>query len=82
MKIDRKQKRLNAIKLKYVIFPTECRICREEYVKEKMYSVNRWGINRTVSTWHYCQNCMHSKEEVLHSIDTDKNFGIVSTDPF
>lgn len=82
MKIDSYQKRLNAITSVYVTFPTKCSCCKEEYVDEEMYSVKRWGINETVHTWYYCHNCMHSKEEVLHEIDTDTGEGIAYIDSF
>ena len=83
MKIDREQKRLNAIRLKLVIFPTKCRCCGEEYVREKMWQVYRWGINKTRHEWNYCQNCMTSKQDVLNEVDTDDvMFGIAEVDSF
>lgn len=82
MKIDHHQERINAIKTVYVAFPTECSCCNEEYVDEEMYSVERWGVNRSVNTWYYCKTCVHSKEEVLHEIDTDTGDGIAFIDSF
>ena len=82
MKIDRHHKRLNSITSCYVTSPTKCNCCNEEYVYERMYSVKRWGINETVHTCYYCQNCMHSKEDVLHEIDTDTGEGIAYVDSF
>lgn len=83
MKIDRDQKRLNAIKLKYVLFPTKCNCCGEEYKKEKMWQLYRYGINKTWNKWNYCQNCMHSAKEVLDEVDTDEcNFGLAGIDNF
>ena len=67
MKIDHHQKRLNAIKLKYVFFPKKCMICREEYRKERMYRVDRWVVNQRVLECWYCQRCIHSKEELLNA---------------
>ncbi len=83
MKVDKKQKRLKAIKLRYVFFPTKCRCCGEEYKYEKMWQFDRYGVNKTIHRWHYCQNCMHSAEEVLNEIDTDaSHFGIAWVDNF
>lgn len=78
MEIDKNQKRLNAIKLKYVIFPTKCNCCGKEYVREKMWRVFRWGENMTSVKWNYCQRCMHSAEEVLNEIDTDEGLWEIS----
>lgn len=81
MKVDKKQKRLKAIKLRYALFSTKCECSGEEYKHEKMWKVNRWGINNSIRTWHFCQNCMHSAEEVLNEIDTDASiFGIAFVD--
>ena len=83
MKVDKEQKRLKAIKLKYVLFPTKCKCCGEEYKREKMWQLYRYGINKTWNKWHYCQNCIHSAEEVLHEIDTDESiFGLAGIDDF
>ena len=70
MKVDKEQKRLKAIKLKYVLFPKKCDCCGETYKREKMWQVYRYDM-LGASKWHYCQNCMHSAEEVLYEIDTD-----------
>lgn len=83
MKIDKEQKRLKAIKLKYVLFPTKCSCCKEEYKREKMWQLYRYGINKTWHKHYYCQNCMHSAKEVLHEIDTDESiFGLAGIDDF
>jgi hypothetical protein len=83
MKIGKEQKRLRAIKLRYVLFPKKCKCCGEEYALEKMWSVNRYGINAVCNTWYYCQNCMHSAEDVLNEVDTDENpNGIYNVDSF
>ena len=39
MKVDKKQKRLKAIKLKYVHSPTKCNYCGEEYEEEKNVAI-------------------------------------------
>ena len=83
MMIDKEQKRLKAIKLKYVLFPTKCDCCGEEYKREKMWQLYRYGINKTWHKRHYCQNCMRSAKEVLHEIDTDESiFGLAGIDDF
>lgn len=83
MKVDREQKRLKAIKLKYVLFPTKCDCCGEKYKREKMWQLYRYGVNKTWHKWYYCQRCMHSAEEVLNEVDTDETiFGIAGIDDF
>ena len=82
MKLDKEQKRLKAIKLKYVLFPTKCACCGKEYKREKMWQVYRYDMLGLDYKWHYCQNCMHSAEEVLYEIDTDEApWGIANVDP-
>lgn len=81
MKVDKEQKRLKAIKLKYVFFPKQCDHCGEVFKKEKMWKVNRYGINDSIHKYFYCQNCMHSAKDVLNEIRTDESiFGIVGVD--
>jgi len=81
MKVDKEKKRLKAIKLKYVLVPTKCDCCEEKYKREKMWQFNRWGLNKTIHKWHYCQNCMHSAEEVLNEVDTDEyHLGLAGID--
>lgn len=84
MKINREEKRLNAIKETYpLIFPKKCVCCQNEYVREKMWKVDRWSINKTIHTQNYCRNCTPNKKDVLNSIDTDINlFGIAIIDNF
>lgn len=83
MKVDKEQKRLKAIKLKYVLFPTKCDYCEEKYKREKMWQLYRYGANKRWHEWHYCQRCMHSAEEVLNEVDTDESpFGIAGIDDF
>jgi hypothetical protein len=81
MKVSQEQLRLKEIKLKRVFWVTKCESCGNLFKKEKMWHVKRWGINRTHWSFYYCQNCMHSAEEVLNEIDTDANvFGIYPVD--
>ena len=83
MIVDQKAKRLKAISLKYRWFETECSCCGNVFRREKMWKVTRWGINRIPITWCYCQNCMHSAEDVLNEVDTDScGFGIYGVDDF
>ena len=80
---NEKEERLESIKLKYVLFPKKCECCKKHYKKEKMWKVNRYGINQTCHEWYYCQNCMHSAEDVLNEIDTDEvPFGIFDVDDY
>jgi len=63
--------------MKYVLFPTKCSCCGEEYKREKMWHLYRYGVNETWYKWYYCHNCMHSAEDVLNEVDTDESiFGI------
>lgn len=83
MKVDNEKKRMKAIKLKFVFFPTKCDCCEEKYKRKKMWQLNRYGINKTSHKWHYCQNCMHSAEDVLNEVDTDEFFfGLAGIDDF
>lgn len=83
MKVDKEHKRLKAIKLKYVLFPTKCSCCGKVYFGDKMWNLYRYGIKKTWHKWHYCQMCMHSAEEVLNEVDTDECiFGIAGVDNF
>ena len=86
MEIDRVQKRLNAIKLKFIFLPTKCDYCGKKYKFEKMWTFYRdvpMGIGAEIKPWHSCRNCMHSREEVLEEIDTDAYpFGLYGIDPF
>lgn len=83
MNFNQKQERLAAIKLRYVFFPTTCNLCGKKYVKEKMWKVLRYGINKTSHEWHYCLQCMNSAEDVLNEVDTDESiFGLANIDNF
>lgn len=75
-------KRYNAIKLKTIrLKPRQCECCKNSFIREKMWCVERWGINKTTHTYYYCTSCMGSPEEVLNEIDTDANpFGIAWVD--
>ena len=83
MKVDKEQKRLKAIKLRYILFPKECNCCRKKYKNEKMWRVKRYGIDEPIINYYYCQSCMHSPQDVLNEIYTDSSvFGIVGVDDF
>lgn len=77
------KRRLKAVRKQYVFFPKECECCGDMISKEKMWKVDRWGVNKTVHTWHYCQKCMSTPEDVLNEVDTDScHFGIAFVDSF
>lgn len=82
MKVDKKIRRLNAIKVKFpMLLSCECKSCHNEYLHEKMFIVDRWGVNNTIHSHSYCKQCMPTKEDVLFEIDTDENpFGIAFVD--
>jgi hypothetical protein len=81
MKIDIETKRLKAIRLKPVLFPKKCSCCGNYFQFEKMFHVQRSGINRTIHDWFYCKNCTPTAKDVLHQIDTDScYFGIAFVD--
>ena len=86
MLVDKNKKRLKAIKeVCPIFFARKCRCCGNEYIKEKMFSVDRWGVwtnrNRNFYEWNYCKHCMPTKEDVLTEIDTDRCiFGIAFVD--
>lgn len=83
MKVNKEKKRIKAIKLRFMILPKKCQRCGEEFYFEKMWKALRWGMNETCHEWHYCQNCMHSAEEVLDEIDTDDcPWGLAFIDSF
>ncbi len=71
MKVNKEQKRLKAIKEKYVFFPKKCNCCGENYTREKMWKVKRYGILNYIDTYYYCKKCMPSAQDVLTEIDTD-----------
>lgn len=81
MKVDIEKKRLNAIRPKFILFEKKCDACGNFFKKEKMWVVDRLGVNNTCNTWHYCMRCMPTAEAVLHEIDTDDCFfGIYGID--
>ena len=74
-------KRLKAIRLKSIIFSTQCGCCKKHFHLTKMWHVKRSGINHTVHDWYYCKNCMPTAKDVLNEIDTDGiPFGIAYLD--
>ena len=82
MMISKEQKRLKAIKeIRPLVFPVTCSCCNNDFVREKVFKVARWGVNKMVHDWYYCKHCMPTKEDVIHEIDTDKCiFGIAFVD--
>lgn len=48
MMIDKTNKRLMSVKETYpLLFQKQCSCCGNNYIKEKMYKVHRWGVNKT-----------------------------------
>lgn len=84
MKINKKAKRLKAIKQIYpLLFSCDCKVCNNEFVREPMFKADRWGVNKTIHSWCYCKECMSTKEDVLFEIDTDECiFGIAFVDDY
>ncbi|MBU5331764.1 hypothetical protein KQI61_06105 [Anaerocolumna aminovalerica] len=82
MMITKEQKRLNSIKeIKPLLFYRTCHCCDNDFVKEKIFKVDRWGVNNSVHSWYFCKKCMSTKEDVLNEIDTDECiFGIAYVD--
>lgn len=77
------ERRLNAIKLRYCIFKKQCCSCKDNVGRERVWTFFRYGENKSIHRCFYCQRCMHSVEDVLLEIDTDKNpFGIAFVDDF
>lgn len=74
-------KRLEAIRLKFVIFSKQCSCCDNHFHFKKMWHVKRSGLKHTVHSWYYCQKCMPTAQDVLNEIDTDGiPFGIAGID--
>lgn len=83
MRITYEERRLRAIKLRYVFFAQRCECCKDQLSFEKMWSVDRWGPRETVERYYYCQNCIRTPKDVLNKIDTDDNqFGIAFVDEY
>lgn len=77
------KQRLKAVHKHYVYSPRRCECCGDMISKEKMWKVNRWGVNGRIHAWYYCQKCMPTAEDVLNEVDTDScNFGIAGVDSF
>lgn len=82
MKVNKENKRIKAVKSRFVFFPHECCHCRDEFYFEKMWKVTRWTINDRTHDWFYCRKCMPTAESVLHEVDTDSSwYGIAFVDP-
>ena len=83
MKKTLKERRIKAVKSKFAIFPVECRSCKSSIKFEKVWRVQRWGVNKTIHDWHYCKDCMPTPEDVINEIDTDNCcFGIAFVDSY
>lgn len=83
MKTTFEERRLNAIKLRFFFAPVECACCRSEVKLENVWTVWRYGLNKTKHRWYYCRNCMPTAEAVLNEIDTDEiQFGIADVDDY
>ena len=81
MRVDIEKKRLKAIRLRFIFFERKCSSCGDIFKREKMWLVNRWGVNNTCHTWCYCTHCMKTVKDVLHEIDSDDCFfGIYGVD--
>ena len=52
----------------------KCSSCNSIFGLEKMWVVNRLGVNDTCNPWYYCTHCMPTAKAVLHEIDTDECF--------
>ena len=80
---NNEKRRLRAIKFRLVLVPTKCDSCGDTFVRQKMWTFTRYGMSASHFKWYYCQNCMHSKEDVLNEIDTDEYpFGLYRIDNF
>lgn len=77
-----RNRRLQAVKLRSVLFDTKCQCCGDLISREKMYVVQRWGKDKAVENWYYCRECMHSKEDVLDEIYKDGGRGIAYVDEY
>lgn len=75
-------RRLRAVKLRWVLFSKKCQCCGDFISREKIYVVPQWDRKRTVENYYYCQECVHSKEEVLKTIYKNGSRGIAYIDPY
>lgn len=81
MKKTLAERRIKAVKSKFVVFPVKCRCCKSSIKFEKVWRVQRWGVNKTVHNWFYCKDCKPTPEDVINEIDTDNCcFGIAFVD--
>ena len=77
------ERRLRAIKSKFMILGRICECCKEEVSFEKMWVVDRWGAKKMIYPHYYCQKCMHTVKDVLNEIDNDAcPYGIAFVDPY
>ncbi len=66
-----------------MFFEKKCDACRRRFRLERMWIVERWGVNKTCHPWYYCTHCMPTAQAVLNEIDIDDcYFGIYGVDEF
>lgn len=83
MKRTMDEKRLKAIKTEFPIFYRKCDRCGSEFKFENMFTVYRWGLNKSIHKWSYCTHCTPTKEDVLKDIYKGScSFGIAYVDKF
>ena len=75
MEANKYVKTLKCIKNKYVIFGTECCICKKTFKNEQMWKTSTLsyfiGPKIILFDEYYCHNCAPTKEHVLFDIYTD-----------
>ena len=76
------EERLKSInRVRILLKMTQCRKCKNIYVREIMWRVPKkcnFSIGST-DTWYYCMHCFTKSEDVLHEVDSDSQSGINST---
>ena len=81
--MSNKQKRLNAIKTKFIYGIKKCDHCKKVITKQEIWTVYRYAVNGEIKKYHYCKKCFKTKEDVLNEIDTDEIlFGIAYVDDY
>ena len=81
MKVDKEQKRLKAIKLKYVLFPTKCDCCGEEVKKDFVKFHINWNMtdarsgksNENPVDTHSLEYCVKCFDTLLEQLGLEKN---------
>ena len=73
--------RAKKVRAVFTFSKKKCSSCNSIFGLEKMWAVNRFGVNNTCNTWYYCTHCMPTAKDVLYEIDTDEcYFGIYPID--